>query len=37
MNEALDELRGEIAADQWVLVGRGDQAWRDHYRREAGE
>ena len=37
MDKALDELRGEIAADGWVLVGRGEQEWQDRYGREVGE
>lgn len=32
MEEALDSLRAEIAADGWVADGRGGQAWQDHYR-----
>jgi hypothetical protein len=32
MDEALDALRAEIAADGWVIDGRGEQAWQDHYR-----
>ena len=32
MDEALDALRAEIAADGWVADGRGDQEWQDHYR-----
>jgi hypothetical protein len=37
MEEALDDLRGEIAADGWVLLGRGEQEWQDRYGREVGE
>ena len=37
MNEALDELRGEIAADGWVAAGHGEQTWQDRHRREVGE
>ena len=36
MDEALDELRAEIAADGWVAGGRGGQAWQHRYRRQAG-
>jgi hypothetical protein len=36
MNEALEGLRVEIAADGWVADGRGEQPWQDHYRRPAG-
>ena len=32
MDEALDALRAEIAADGWVTDGRGEQEWQDHYR-----
>lgn len=32
MDEALDALRAEIAADGWVADGRGEQEWQDHYR-----
>lgn len=36
MEEALDDLRAEIAADGWVVIARGDQAWQDHYRLPIG-
>ena len=32
MDEALDGLRVEIAADGWIADGRGQQEWQDHYR-----
>ena len=36
MREALDGLRAEIAAAGWVIDGRGEQAWQDHYRLAVG-
>ena len=36
MDEALDALRAEIAADGWVADGHGEHEWQDHYRRDAG-
>ena len=33
MDAALDELRREIAEDDWVVVGRGEQPWEDIYGR----
>ena len=32
MDEALHTLRVEIAADGWVIDGRGEQEWQDRYR-----
>lgn len=31
MDEALEALRAKIAADGWVAVEHGEQAWQDHY------
>lgn len=33
MNDALQELRGQIRADGWVQVERGENAWQEKYRR----
>lgn len=36
MDEALEALRAQIAADGWVAEGRGEHEWQDHYRARAG-
>ena len=34
MAEALEGLRGEIVADGWMVVGHGEQAMQDQYKRQ---
>lgn len=36
MDEALEALRREIAADGWQPDGQGEHEWQDRYRRPPG-